>query len=133
MSYAHGCTDELRQACHDIRQPIAGVLALAEVASCQADLRENTRQVLDKIIGLAGWQSHVIGHWLRTREAVGAQQAAWASDLTVLWLPGPVLVRLPRVTLRRMTGGLRGARVSLLLPIAASRKGGRIANAASAL
>jgi hypothetical protein len=32
MSYAHGCVEGLRQARHDIRQPIAGVLALAGAA-----------------------------------------------------------------------------------------------------
>jgi signal transduction histidine kinase len=218
MSYAHGWTDELRQACHDIRQPIAGVLALAEAALSEADLPKNTRESLDKIIGLAEWQSDVIEHWLWApddwssethetdvlgviTEEVAAQQVTWAGDLTVLWPPGPVLVGLPRVTLRRMTanllanatraagpsgrvtvevsvraaqmllaveddgpgfgllpggrglglsavareaveyngrlecgrGGLGGARVSLLLPIAVSGKGGRITIAACAL
>lgn len=218
MNYAHGWADELRQACHDIRQPIAGVLALAEAALSEGDLPENTREFLNKIIGLAEWQSDVIEHWLWTRddrssktqetdvlgvvtEAVAAQQVTWAGDLTVLWPPGPVLVGLPRVTLRRMTanllanatraagpagrvtvgvsvratqmllaveddgpgfgllpegcglglsavardaiehngrlecgrGGLGGARVSLLLPVATSGKGGRITNAARAL
>ncbi|HEX3955875.1 MAG TPA: ATP-binding protein [Trebonia sp.] len=123
MSYAHGWPDELRQACHDIRQPIAGVLALAEAALSEADLPENTRGSLDKIIGLAEWQSDVIEHWLwapgdwssKTQEtdvlgviteAVAAQQVTWAGDLTVLWPPGPVLAGLPRVTLRCMTANL---------------------------
>jgi C4-dicarboxylate-specific signal transduction histidine kinase len=218
MSYGQGWADELRQACHDLRQPIAGVLALAEAALCEADLPENTREVLNKIIGLTEWQSDVIEHWLwapadrssKTQEtdalgvimeAVAAQQVTWAGVLTVLWPPGPVLVGLPRVTLRRMTanllanatraagptgrvtvevsvqaaqmllaveddgpgfgllpggcglglsavareanecngrlecgrGDLGGARVSLLLPISAFGKGGRIPNAARAL
>lgn len=123
MSYAHDWPDELRQACHDLRQPIAGVLALAEAALSEADLPENTREFLNKIIGLTEWQSDVIGHWLwapddwpsKTQEtdvlgvimeAVAAQQVTWAGDLTVLWPPGPVLVGLPRVTLRRMTANL---------------------------
>jgi signal transduction histidine kinase len=218
MNYAYGWADDLRQACHDIRQPVAGVIALAEAALSEADLPEKTHEFLDQIIRLAEWQSDVIEHWLwapgdwssKTQEtdvlgviteAVAAQQVTWAGDLTVLWPPGPVLVGLPRVTLRRMTanllanatraagpsgrvivevsvratqmllavedngpgfgplpggsglglsavareaieyngrlecgrGGLGGARVSLLLPIAASRKGGRITNAARAL
>jgi C4-dicarboxylate-specific signal transduction histidine kinase len=218
MAYAHGWADELRQVCHDIRQPIAGVLALAGAALTEADLPENTREFLDKIIELTEWQSDVIEHWLWARddwpsktqetdvlgvitEAVAAQQVTWAGDLTVLWPPGPVVVGLPRVTLRRMTanllanatraagtsgrvtveisvratqmllaveddgpgfgllprgcglglsavareaiesngrlecgrGGLGGARVSLLLPLATSRKGRGITNAARAL
>jgi signal transduction histidine kinase len=123
MSYAHGWVDELRQACHDNHQPIAGVLALAEAASSEAELPENTREFLDKIIGLAEWQSDVIEHWLWARddwspkteetdvlgvitEAVAPQQVTWAGDLTVLWPPGPVLVGLPRGPLHRMTTNL---------------------------
>jgi signal transduction histidine kinase len=123
MSYAHGWSDDLREACHDIRQPIAGVLALAEAALYETGLSENMRECLNKIIGLTEWQSEVIEHWLQapddwsskteetdvlgvTMEAVAAQQVAWAGDLTVLWPPGPVLVVLPRVTLRRMTANL---------------------------
>jgi C4-dicarboxylate-specific signal transduction histidine kinase len=123
MSYAHGRADELRQACHDLRQPVAGVLALAEAALSEADLPEHAREFLNKIIGLTEWQSDVIEHWLWApadwssttqetdvlgviMEAVAAQQVTWAGDLTVLWPPGPVLVGLPRVTLRRMTANL---------------------------
>jgi C4-dicarboxylate-specific signal transduction histidine kinase len=218
MSYAHGWADDLREACHDLRQPVAGVLALAEAALSETGLPENMRECLNKIIGLTEWQSEVIEHWMWapddwsskteetdvlgvTMEAVAAQQVAWAGDLTVLWPPGPVFVGLPRVTLRRMTanllanatraagptgrvtvqvsvlatqmllaveddgpgfgllpggcglglsavarevskcngrlecgrGDLGGARVSLLLPISAFGKGGRIPNAARAL
>ena len=123
MSYAHTCADELRQACHDIRQPIAGVLALAEAALSEAGLPENTRDYLNKIVGLAEWQADVIEHWLRKpdarqsetqgtdvlaviTEAIAAQQATWAGDLTLLWPPGPVFVELPRVTLHRMAANV---------------------------
>jgi signal transduction histidine kinase len=123
MSYAHGWADDQREACHDLRQPVAGVLALAGAALSETGLPENMRQCLNKIIGLTEWQSEVIEHWLWasddwssetretdvlgvTMEAVAAQQVTWAGDLTVLWPPGPVLVGLPRVTLRRMTANL---------------------------
>jgi signal transduction histidine kinase len=123
MSYVHGWADELREACHDIRQPIAGVLALAEAALSEATLPENTREFLNKIIGLTEWQSDVIEHWLWARddwssktqetdvlgvitEAVAAQQVTWAGDLTVLWPPEPVHVGLPRVALRRIIANL---------------------------
>jgi C4-dicarboxylate-specific signal transduction histidine kinase len=123
MSYAHSCVDELRQACHDIRQPIAGVLALAGAALSEADLPENARDCLIKIVGLAEWQSDVIEHWLQApdarrpttdrtdvlgviNEAVAAQRVTWAGDLTLLWPPEPVFVGLPRVTMRRMAANL---------------------------
>ena len=124
MSHAHGWADEWRQACHDIRQPIAGVLRLAEAALSRPDLPDNLRESLDKIVGLAEWQSDVIEHWLWVpddwsstaeetdvlsviTEAVAAQQVTWEGDLTVLWPTGrPVLVGLPRVSLRRVTANL---------------------------
>lgn len=123
MRYADGRVDQLRQACHDIRQPIAGVLALAEAALSEGDLPENARGYLNKIVGLAEWQSDVIQHWLgapharpsKSRgtdvlgvitQAAAAQQATWAGHLTLLWPPEPVFVELPRVTLRRMVANL---------------------------
>ena len=123
MRCAPGGADELRQACHDIRQPIAGVLALAEAALSTADLPESARDHLNKIIDLAEWQSDVIEHLLWTpnarpsktqptdvvgviTEAVAAQQVTWRGDLTLRWPPGPVLVGLPRVTMRRLAANL---------------------------
>ena len=55
MSSGHGCVEGLRQVCHDIRQPIAGMLALAGAALSEDDLPENARDCLNKIIGLAEW------------------------------------------------------------------------------
>ena len=123
MSYVPGQADELRQACHDIRQPIAGVLALAGAALTEAGLSEKARDYLSKIVGLAEWQSDVIEHWLRApgawpstphetdvlgiiTEAVAAQQVTWAGDLTLLWPPGPVFVGVPRVTMRRIAANM---------------------------
>jgi C4-dicarboxylate-specific signal transduction histidine kinase len=123
MNYAHGCVEELRQACHDIRQPIAGVLALAGVALAEAGLPEKARDCLNQIVGLAEWQSDVIEHWLWTpdarqsrthrtdmlgvvNEVVATQRATWAGDLTLLWPPEPAFVGLPEVTARRMAANL---------------------------
>jgi signal transduction histidine kinase len=96
MSYVPGQADELRQACHDIRQPIAGVLALAGAALTEAGLSEKARDYLSKIVGLAEWQSDVIEHWLRA-------PGAWPS---LLWPPGPVFVGVPRVTMRRIAANM---------------------------
>jgi signal transduction histidine kinase len=113
----------LRQACHDIRQPVAGVLALAGAALAEAGLPENTRRRLIQIVGLAEWQSDVIEHWLQeyeacqpdashadvvrvVNEAVAAQRVTWPGELTLAWPPEPVLVPLEPVTLRRMIATL---------------------------
>jgi signal transduction histidine kinase len=123
MSYACGCVEGLREACHDMRQPIAGVLALAGVALAEEDLPENARNCLNKIVRLAEWQSDVIEHWLEgagarpvnvhrtdlldvVNEAVADQRVTWPGDLTLRWPPEPVFVGLPRVTMRRMTANL---------------------------
>ncbi len=79
MNDAHVSVADLREVCHDIRQPIAGVLALAEAALAEADLAEagqdkagrdkaglaeSTRHRLEQIIRLAEWQSDVVESWL---------------------------------------------------------------------
>ena len=123
MNDAHGAVEGLRQACHDIRQPIAGVLALAEAALAEAGLPENTRTRLRQIVGLAEWQSDVIQHWLQesgvgpsdadhadvvevVNEAVAAERVTWAGELTLVWPPAPVFTLLHPVTLRRMAANL---------------------------
>ena len=70
MNDAYGVVDGVRQACHDIRQPIAGVLALAGAALAEAGLLENTPTRPEQIVGLAEWQSDVIEHWLQASGAV---------------------------------------------------------------
>jgi hypothetical protein len=90
MSSAPGNADELRQACHDLRQPIAGVLALAGAALTDADLPEQARDYLSKIVGLAEWQAEVVEHWLRTPGTwPPATHACWTSvfPTTAAWTP----------------------------------------------
>lgn len=123
MSYAPECVDGLRQMCHDIRQPVAGVLALAAAALSEADLPDNARRCLDQIVWLAEWQSDLIGHWLWApggrpsdehptdvlgvvTEVMAAQRVTWAGDLTLLWPPEPAFVHVPEVTMRRMVANL---------------------------
>lgn len=123
MGYAHGRVEGLRQACHDIRQPIAGVLALAAAALTEADLPDSARDRLNQIVQLAEWQSEVIEHWLWTsgarpskthptdvlgvlNEAIATQRTTWAGDLTLLWPSETVFVALPEVTMRRIAANL---------------------------
>jgi signal transduction histidine kinase len=114
--------DDVRQACHDIRQPIAGVLALAGAALAEAGLPENARSRLEQIVALAEWQSDVIEHWLQAsgarqpaahtdvvrvvNEAVAAERVTWGGELTLLWPPEPVRARLRPVVLRRIVANL---------------------------
>lgn len=125
MSDACWCVAGLREACHDIRQPIAGVLALAGAALASADLPDNARTCLDQIVELAQWQSDVIEHWLQApaddddpaqkhhtdvmriiNEAIAAERATWTGEFTVVWPAESVFVSLPEVTMRRMVANL---------------------------
>jgi K+-sensing histidine kinase KdpD len=124
MSDAYGFAEELRLACHDIRQPVAGVLALAGAALTEARLPEDTRACLNQIVKLAEWQSDVIEHWLQEpahspadgrptdvveviNEAIAAEHVTWtAGELTLVWPPEPVFVPLHKVTTRRMVANL---------------------------
>jgi len=143
VSDVYCCREELRQACHDIRQPVAGVLALAEAALAEAALPESTRACLNQIIGLAEWQSEVIEEVLRVpagetcqadvvravNEAVAAEQVTWAGEVTLVWPPESVLVPLQEVTVRRMAANLlanatRAAGPAGTVTIEVSRRGG---------
>jgi len=123
MSSRYGWVEGLQLACHDIRQPTAGVLALAGAALTDTELPESTRKRLNQIIGLAEWQSDVIEHWLHgpergppdsrhtdvvrvVNEAAAAERVTWAGELTLVWPPEPVTVPLHSVTMRRMIANL---------------------------
>ena len=122
MSDAYSRVEGLRQACHDIRQPVAGVLALAGAALAQAELPESVRTYLHEIVRLAEWQSDVIEHWLQVpaggsdspatdvvrvvNDAVADERLTWAGDLTLLWPPEAVFVSLHEVTVRLMAANL---------------------------
>jgi K+-sensing histidine kinase KdpD len=124
MNHAYSSVDGLREVCHDIRQPIAGVLALAGAALTESDLPENTRHRLEQIVGLAEWQSDVVESWLEVtrggtlssssctdvvrvvNEAAAAERLTWPGELILVWPPEPVLTGLHPVILRRMTGNM---------------------------
>jgi signal transduction histidine kinase len=124
MNNAHCPMRGLREVCHDIRQPIAGVLAVAEAALAEADLPEHTRSRLEQIVELAEWQSDVLENWLEALEgsgspgvgctdvvrivndAAGAERQTWPGDLTLLWPPEPVATPVHPIVLRRMAANL---------------------------
>jgi signal transduction histidine kinase len=124
MSDAYSFSEELRLACHDIRQATAGVLALAGAALTEARLPQDTRARLDQIVKLAEWQSDAIDHCLQAparratnscptdvvevvSEAIAAERVTWpAGELTLVWPPEPVFVPLHKVTMRRMVANL---------------------------
>jgi C4-dicarboxylate-specific signal transduction histidine kinase len=123
MNGAYGSVRALREVCHDIRQPIAGVLALARAALTEANLPQDTRSRLEQIMRLAEWQSDVVENWLEifadgsqgagytdvirvVNEAAAAERVMWTGELTMVWPPESVFVLLHPVVLRRMAANL---------------------------
>lgn len=141
MDDANRTEQELLQACHDIRQPIAGILALAGAALAEAELPASVRARLNQIVGLAEWQSDVIDNWLRgpddargtdvvrvVNEAIAAQRVTWAGEITLVWPPEPAFVPLDKVAVRRMAANLlanaaRAATPSGQVTVEVSRRG----------
>ncbi len=116
--------DSLREVCHDIRQPIAAVLVLAGAVLAEAGLPDGARGRLEQIVEAAEWQSEVVENWLEVtagdgtpmpdstdavwvvNAAAAAERLIWAGNLTLIWPPEPVFIRLHPVVLRRMTANL---------------------------
>jgi two-component system, OmpR family, sensor histidine kinase KdpD len=116
----------LQEVCHDIRQPIAGVLALAGAVLAETNLPEGTRNRLEQIIELAEWQSDMVENWLEVAEgdappitgntdaaevvnqAAAAERSMWAGNLILVWPAERVFIQAHPVILRRMTANLLG-------------------------
>jgi K+-sensing histidine kinase KdpD len=142
----HGSVDGLRELCHDLRQPIAGVLALAGAVLAEPALPRDARSRLEQIMELAEWQSDMVQNWLEASAgppragtdavrvvsaATAAARLTWAGNLTLVWPPEPVFVALPPVILRRMTANLldnatRAAGPSGTVTVEVSRWGRRM-------
>ena len=114
MTDVYGPMADLREVCHDIRQPIAGVLALAGAVLAEGGLSQDARSRLEQIVELAEWQSDVVENWLEVaagdaaqadrrtdavrvvNAAAAAERLLWAGNLTLIWPPQPVLIELIR-------------------------------------
>jgi signal transduction histidine kinase len=123
MNDAHLALDDLRQLFHDVRQPVAGVLALVGAALAEAGVPERVRARLEQVADLAEWQADVIGQWLQetglgqvdaghadvvqvVNEALAAERATWPGDLVFRWPGEPAFAPLNPVVLRRAVANL---------------------------
>ena len=121
----------LRETCHDMRQPVASVLALAAAVLTDPDLSAAARGRLEHIIGQAEWLANMIhdclaangqeepgdlqesgpGHADVVRvvtEASAAERLTWAGDITLTSPDGPVWCALHPVGLRRIVANVLG-------------------------
>jgi K+-sensing histidine kinase KdpD len=111
-----------RETCHDMRQPIASVLALAAATLAQPGLPPAARGRLELITEQAEWLAALVRHSLTaggeaahgsrtdlvrvTSEAVAAECLTWAGEVKVVAPAGPVSTPVPSVLLRRMVANL---------------------------
>jgi K+-sensing histidine kinase KdpD len=104
---------QLRETCHDVRQPVAIMMALAAAALTESDLPAATRHRLEQIIEQAEWLSDMIRSGLGTQqreepyetgeschsladlvrvvgEVIEAGRLTWTGDITLAAPTGPV-------------------------------------------
>lgn len=115
----------LRETYHDMRQPVAAMLALADAALTEPCLPDVTRSYLEQISTLAQSLADVVHESLRADEhadegarltdlvqladeAVAAERVTFAGTLKLLPHAGPVLVRTNPVDIRRVISNLLG-------------------------
>lgn len=110
-----------REMCHDIRQPVAGVVSLATAALAEPALPGAARSRLEQIVcqaeSLAELLEESLGRSYRAaartadlarlaREAAAAERAIYPGTLTIADAGGPLLVDGDRVDIRRIIANL---------------------------
>jgi signal transduction histidine kinase len=113
----------LREACHDMRQALAGVFALAGAALAEPELPAGGRERLEQIVGQAQWLADLIHDCLRgdewpgddtgqvdlislAGEAVAAQRVTYIGELSLNCPAAPVIASGNRVMIRRIMANL---------------------------
>ena len=138
VSEAADAVQQLREICHDMRQPVASVFALAAAALAEPDLPAGARQRLEQIVGQATWMSDMIDGFLHDEqqeeandagrlnaretgrvdsrpdvvhilnEVITAGRLTWPCDLMVTSPAGRVRCALHPVLLRRVVSNVLG-------------------------
>lgn len=113
---------QLRETYHDMRQPVAGVLALAAAALAEPQLPMAAHARLKQIVEQAEWLAEIIGHGLEddrntapsyrtdvalaAKEAAAAQWLTWTGEISLVDPVESVCVAVHPVVLRRMAANL---------------------------
>jgi K+-sensing histidine kinase KdpD len=131
VEHAPGLAQQLRETFHDMRQPIASMLALAAAALSEPGLPTTARGRLEQIVGQAEWLADMIdgslaaqgqeepgdtekwdaGHAdvVRTvSEVITAECLTWTGDVKLTSPAGPVWCALHPVLLRRVAANVLG-------------------------
>jgi signal transduction histidine kinase len=113
----------LRETCHDMRQPVANVFALAAAALAEPAVPHAARARLEQIVEQAEWLSDLIQHSLDTAglsasgtcmtdlrrvasDAVATERVTWPGVARMVGVAEPVFTAIHPVLLRRMAANL---------------------------
>lgn len=120
---AAGLLQGLQETCHDMRQPVASVFALAAAALAEPGLPQAARARLEQIVEQAEWLADLILHSLHNaaqgalgtceadllqvaNETAAAECVTWAGELRIVSPDVRVFVAVHPVLLRRMVANL---------------------------
>jgi signal transduction histidine kinase len=115
----------LRETCHDMRQPVASVFALAAAALAEPAISTSMRTRLEQIVEQTQWLADMIQQWLRAEDppeaganpinlarvavqAAAAERVTYRGGLDVVGAAEPVLARGNPVDIRRIIANLLG-------------------------
>jgi signal transduction histidine kinase len=116
-------TDGLREMCHDMRQPVASIIVLADAALTEPAIPSDVRVRLDLIREQAEWLGDLLQDLLEPQGAkasnaksqdltriacdvVQSEQATYRGDLRLQWSGGNASVRGNAIELRRAVANL---------------------------
>jgi K+-sensing histidine kinase KdpD len=118
-----GVVETLRDNCHDMRQPLASMFALAAAALAEPSLPPGARARLQQMTEQAEWLAELIQHSLQlaapdapgacgadlvrvTRDVTAAECMTWPGEVTMISPASAVFTDVHPVLLRRMVANL---------------------------
>jgi signal transduction histidine kinase len=118
-----GLVQGLQETCHDMRQPVASVFALAAAALAEPGVPQAARSRLEQIVEQAEWLADLILHSLHNagqgapgicdadllqvaNETAAAECVTWSGELRIVGPAEQVFAAVHPVLLRRMMSNL---------------------------
>jgi signal transduction histidine kinase len=116
----------LRETCHDMRQPVASLFALAAATLAEPGLPPAARARLELMVGQAEWLAELIRHSLQqvggldapwagradlgqvACEVAGAERTTWPGTMKLISRPAVIFAEVHPVLVRRMVANLVG-------------------------